>query len=119
MEEIMSISTTQKKHLNNMNRAAQDVQLGTILAALPAALSTGSYAVQSADLLGASTIKLTGFTGMVGFILQNRRSGSQVTTEIDATISGSSVVVKSGSSLVTTSASNTLAAGDALYWMGF
>jgi hypothetical protein len=117
MEEIMTISATQKKHLNNMNRAAQDVQLGTILSNL--SLSSGSYTVLAADLLGVSTISLPGFTGMKGFIVQDRRSGSQITTEIDANISGSNVVVKSGSSVVTVSSSATLVAGDALYYTTF
>jgi hypothetical protein len=120
-----SITTTQKNHLNNMNRAAQDVGLGTRLTQLPTQLVTGSYTLQAADVAGVSTTVFDGFTKQKGFIVQATRSGSfisgsavaagAVISKFSAVLSGSSLVVYSGSTLT----ASTLAAADVLTYIIF
>lgn len=114
----MSISTVQKNHLNKMNRAAKDVSLGTMLQKMDAnSIVTGSTVVISSAQASASLVSVsTGRTGLIGEIVQVRRSGS-------ATISGSSFtnikVINSGSIIDVTSACVAFAANDVLTWIAW
>ena len=118
-----SLTTTSINHLNNMNRAAQDVALGTRLDQMT--MVSGSYTLVAADVAGVSTTVLNGFTGETGYILQATRSGSfisgsavaagAVITKFGAVLSGSSLVVYSGSTLT----ASTLAAADVLNYIIF
>jgi hypothetical protein len=146
----MAFTSKQKTHLNNMNRAADDVSLGTVindliasgsntgtlsttvgalsasattaanqLAGLPAHIVAGSYTVQNADLIGGSTILLAGYTGLKGFMLQDYRGGSQISgsilNKVGIAITGSNLVINSGSSL----SGSSLVLGDVLSYILF
>ena len=117
-----SLTTTQVNHLNNMNRAAQDVALGTRLKAMPAV--SGTYTLVLADTIGTKTTSLTGFTGEVGYVLQAYRSGSNISgsglgtgtlSTWGAYLSGSSLVVKTGSSV----SGSAFTTGDVLNYLIF
>jgi hypothetical protein len=146
----MALTSKQKTHLNNMNRAADDVSLGTVindliasgsntgtlsttvtalsasattaanqLAGLPSHIIAGSYTVQNADLVGSASIILGGFTGIKGFMVQDYRSGSQISgssiVKVGISISGSNLVINSGSTL----SGSTLALNDILNYILF
>jgi uncharacterized YccA/Bax inhibitor family protein len=117
-----SLTTTQVNHLNNMNRAAQDVALGTRLKRMPG--NSGTYTLVLADTIGTKTTVFDGFTGEVGYILQAYRSGSAISGSAIGTgtlvtwgayLSGSSLVVKTGSSV----SGSAFTTGDVLNYMIF
>ena len=99
--------------------------LGTRLTQFPVQLIAGSYTLVAGDVAGLSTTVFPGFTGEKGFIVQATRSGSfisgsavlagQVISKFSAVLSGSSLVVYSGSTLT----SSTLAAADVLNYIIF
>jgi hypothetical protein len=120
----MTLSTTEIKHLNKMNRSAQDISLGTTLNDLITSASSvsGTLAVDVATLQGnmvtpgsllvttaqaaASAITIqTTVNPIVGKLVQGYRSGSPLTMK----------TMMTGSNLNITSASPTywvIAAGD-------
>ena len=109
-----SLTTTQINHLNNMNRAAQDVALGTRLSKMAGLFST--YTVVQADTIGTKTTAFDGFTGEKGYIVQAYRSGSAISgSYVGAYLSGSSLVVKTGSSI----SGSGFTTGDVLNYMIF
>ena len=79
------ITATQKTKLNKMNRASQDVSLGTLVQGFQGASATTASSVAIA----------TGLTSVTGFIFQQYRSGSLVPSP-------------SGSQLYTTNAAGTV-----------
>jgi hypothetical protein len=125
----MSISNFQKKRLNKMNEASRDVSLGTILQKVAQnSVMTGSAVVVTSSEASASTVIInTGLTGLIGEIVQVRRSGSTVITPGVPTSSGSSFanikVVNTGSYLLVSSGCSAscipLATGDIVSWIAF
>jgi hypothetical protein len=113
----VTMTSTQIARLNQSMEAAQNVQLGTRLSKMPAV--SGSYTVVTADLVGVSTILLSGYSGIRGFIVQDYRSGSQVSAsalyKVGMGVSGSNLVVNSGSTL----SGSTLIVGDVLNYILF
>jgi hypothetical protein len=94
---MTSISTSQKKNLNKMNRASKDVLLGTVVSDLitSASATTGTLATSIATLQANSTVSashvvleaesnasrvvlVTGLTTVAGFVGTALRSGSPV-----------------------------------------
>lgn len=94
----MSLSTNQINKLNRMNRAAQDAELGNLLANYPV---SGSVAASAAQANASAIIIGTGLGTVQGFIVQGFRSGSPVPFGVSNT-SGSLTVqaVTSGSKIL-------------------
>lgn len=130
----MTFSATQIKHLNKMNKASQDVTLGTVvndlivsasattgtaavqLANLPTQIVSGSYAFVSGDLAGLTVTHIPAVTGAKTYIAQIRRSGSPVsgsTVAITLNATGSYLDVCSGSTFGPTQ----LSAGDIINYV--
>ena len=86
------ITATQKTKLNKMNRASQDVSLGTLIQGFQGASAT---TVSAAQASASSVAIATGLTSVTGFIFQQYRSGSLVPSP-------------SGSQLYTTNAAGTV-----------
>ena len=86
------ITATQKNKLNKMNRASQDVSLGTLVQGFQGASAT---TVSAAQASASSVAVATGLTSVTGFVFQQYRSGSLVP-------------VTSGSQIYTTNAGGTV-----------
>ncbi len=99
---MTAISNAQKNRLNKMNRAAQDVSLGTVLQNLQGLVS-GSTAVTTAQM-SASAVVLYNPQATLGFYMfQVTRGGSTLGTVFQALRSGGSLTIVppvSGSFLV-------------------
>lgn len=107
----MSISTTQKNHLNKMNRAAKDVGLGNMVSMLAA---SGSLTSGSVTATGATVNITTGFSSVPSmWIVQSSRSGSVGTFGLK-TVAGSTT-----GDITVTSASGVaaIANGDIFNWI--
>jgi len=69
------ITATQKSKLNKMNRASQDVSLGTLVQGFQGASATTVSAAQAS----ASSVAIdTGLDSVAGFVFQQFRSGSLI-----------------------------------------
>ena len=88
----MAISSTNKAKLNKMNRAAQNVSLGDLLAARQTTTVTAAQATASAVVID------TGLTAVEGFIVNIYRSGSLVQDQ-KVTSSGGNITINSGSAV--------------------
>lgn len=87
------ITATQKAKINKMNRASQDVSLGTLVQGFQGSSKTTVIAAQS----NASAVAIdTGLDSVTGYVFQQYRS------------SGSLVVPTSGSQYYITNASGTV-----------
>jgi|WetSurMetagenome_2_1015567.scaffolds.fasta_scaffold148742_1 hypothetical protein len=107
------ITTTQKNHLNNMNRSADDVSLGTRIYNL-GNIATGSWVVTGAQQNASSIIIDTGLGSSSGQIVQLYRSGSVVVT------TGSFKVANaSGSLTIGATAGYVVSASDIVNWIAF
>jgi hypothetical protein len=95
----MAISDSQKTHINRMNRAYQNVSLGTIIQTLQSAsatqttqitaLQSGVMGVSGSRVAGGSEVSIyTGSSNPKGWIVQSNRSGSRGTLGLYA-VSGS------------------------------
>ena len=75
----MSYTTKQKNDLNRMNRAAQNVTLGTTLDGLVTNMNvSGSLTVTSAQATASAITIQTAVSAIEGKIVQASRSGSQI-----------------------------------------
>ena len=111
----MTISTANAAKLNKMNRAAQNVSLGTVLKGLDTAIrSSGSYTAIAADASASSVTIATGLTGVKGFIAQVYTSGSQKSS-IKVINSGSNLTITAGSTVGSTIPA--IALNDVVQWM--
>ena len=118
----MAISNAQRAKINKMNRASQDVSLGTIVQNLQTGSatlngyirSTGSYTAVEADSNASKVVIATGLTGVVGYMVQVYTSGSQKST-IKVINSGSNLTVTAGSAA--TSTVPAITTGDVTNWM--
>jgi hypothetical protein len=117
--KMTALTTSQINHLNRMNRAAQDVALGTRIAAdelamvgtVAKAITSGSYPVTSSEISGSRVVIPTTLGTITWFDVNVLKSGSPVT--------GLNVVNSSGSLLVYPSAisgSWIMATTDVVYW---
>jgi hypothetical protein len=122
----MTITATQKAHLNKMNRAAKDVSLGNIVDKINTV--TGSAVVVTSAQASASVVIInTGSTGLIGQVVHVRRSGSTVIVPSTLGTSGSTFaninVQNTGSYLIVTTSPSAscvpLAQGDILSWIAF
>lgn len=97
---MTAMTSTQIAHLDKMNRSAQDVSLGTRIAALEGDLgASGSHVVTSGEASASAINITTGIASVTGFIVQGYRSGSP--------LGAVKVVTSSGSLAITSSASAT------------
>ena len=99
------ISTSNTKKLNNMNRAADNVQLGTMIQNM-GILSTGSLSVSAAQMNASLVVIPTGLASVGGMIVAGTRSGSGLTINaVAGSVAGTIVVQKAtnvtGSALTT------------------
>ena len=97
---MSKITTTQKNHLNKMNRAAADVQLGTILQGLQGAgtFVSGSHTVTTAEASASRVVLTTGLTSVNGFYNSYLRSGSPVSmTWSSGSVAGTITVMNNAS----------------------
>jgi len=132
---MTSISASQKKNLNRMNRASKDVLLGTIVSDLitSASSSTGTLATSIATLQGNATVSashtvtageataskvilVTGLAKVTGFIGQDLRSGSPIINAkwTSGSVAGT-IIVESGVS----GSPLPLASGDVVTYIAF
>lgn len=99
----MTISATQKAHLNKMNKAAKDVSLGTLLVGLEglATLGTvvsGSHAVTSIEANASRVVLVTGLSSITGFFDSYLRSGSPTAvTFVAGSVAGTLTVLYNNS----------------------
>jgi hypothetical protein len=93
----MAYTTTQIKHLNKMNRASQDVQLGTMLGNLitTGSLTTGSWSVTGTQASASAITIQTTVKSISGKIVEGFRSGSPLTMK--TTVTGSNLNITSAS----------------------
>jgi len=97
---MSQITTTQKNHLNKMNRASADVQLGTLLQGLQGAgtIITGSHTVTTAEASASRVVLTTGLTAVSGFFNSYLRSGSPLSlTWASGSVAGTIIVSNSAS----------------------
>jgi len=107
------ITATQKAKINKMNRASQDVSLGTLVQGFQGSVKTTVTASQS----NASAIVVdTGLDSVTGFIFQQYRSGSLIPN-----LSGSQLYTSNASGTVTISspAAGVIQTGDIINLVTF
>ena len=123
----MAISNAQAAKINKMNRASQNVSLGTIVQNVQSGSATlngfirgsGSVLVAVADANASKVEVLTGLTSLVGHIVQAWNSGgsniagSSVSAVTDAMLN----VQNSGSNLVIRTTASSVTPGHKIYWM--
>ena len=107
------ITATQKAKINKMNRASQDVSLGTLVQGFQGASATS---VSSAQASASSVAIVTGLTSVTGFIFQQYRSGSLIPN-----LSGSQLYTTNSAGTVTISspAANVIQTGDVIRLVTF
>ena len=113
-----AISTANTKKLNNMNRAADNVSLGTMIQNM-GTVSTGSFTVTAAQM-NASLVEIpTGLASVGGFIAQGWRSGSPLAIKaISGSVTGAIVVLNS--TIVTTvTGGSIVVTGDVIDFVAF
>jgi hypothetical protein len=110
----MTISSDHETKLNKMNKAAQNVSLGTIIAGLQNDfIASGSLAVSAAQANGSSVTIYTGLTSTVtGYQINVFRSGSALSSDPYVYASGGSVIITPGASYAVTTA-------DRINWIAF
>jgi hypothetical protein len=124
---MTALTTSQKKKLNRMNRAADDANLGTLLGVIESGSATlnamigfsGSKVVLDIEANGSRVPIDTGMTatGVRGYIIQAWRSGSAISNSIKVTAgSPTGTLFVSGSNLT---AGNGLLKDDVLQYMGW
>jgi len=112
------ISTANKVKLNKMNRAAQNVSLGTMIQNM-GTVSTGSFTVTAAQM-NASLVEVpTGLASVGGFLAQGFRSGSPLNVKaISGSVAGAIVVLNS--TIVTAVAGGSIVqTGDVVNYVAF
>jgi len=105
---MANLTSTEISKLNKMNRAAQDVSLGTILSVAP----IGGVVTASAPQANASAVIIdTGLDANTGYTVQRFNSGSALLSYVTNT-SGSLVIsaVTGGDAIV---------AGDVFNWLAW
>jgi hypothetical protein len=109
-----SISTANKNRLNHMNRAAQNVNLGTMIQNM-GVVSTGSWTVTAAQASASRVDIATGLASVGGFMLAARRSGSPLhLAAYSGSVPGTLIAIKDPT--VTGSA---IATGDIVSFVAF
>ena len=87
------ISAANKTRLNKMNRASQNVLLGTMIQNM-GFISTGSFTVTAAQMNASRVEVPTGLTSVGGFTAQGRRSGSPLFLKATAGSVAGSILVE-------------------------
>jgi hypothetical protein len=87
------ISTANKTRLNKMNRAAQNVTLGTMIQNM-GFISTGSLTVTAAQMNASRVEVPTGLDSVGGFTVQGRRSGSPLFLKVTAGSVAGAIIVE-------------------------
>lgn len=108
------ITATQKSKLNKMNRASQDVSLGTLVQGFQGSSAT----TVSAGQASASSVAIdTGLDSVAGYVFQQFRSSGSLVIPT----SGSQYYVKNASGTVTISspAANVIQTGDIINLISF
>lgn len=110
----MAYTAKQIKDLNRMNRAAQNVNLGTTLGNFMAAgnVTTASHTVTAAEMSASRIVLTTGLTAVTAYFPTALRSGSPISlTWTSGSVAGTITVHNSASGSPTT--------GDILGYMAF
>lgn len=89
----MALTSKQINHLNNMNRASDDVNLGTRLNVTP---SAGSGVVNATDISGSVVTIASGNDAIKGYMVQVSRSGS-ILAGLKVINTAGSLLLRSGS----------------------
>ena len=109
----MAITATQAGKINKMNRASQDVSLGTIVQTLQgAAITSGSLLVSATQANGSSVSIVTGAASITGYTIGIFRGGSSLNSDPYVYGSNGSLVITRGSSYAVTT-------NDRINWMVF
>ena len=116
----MSLSAKQIKHLNNMNRAADDVSLGTMLGNMNAGQfqpTAGSVSASVAQMSASAITIATALTTIHGFtftaVRQPAGAGSPLANTTFRTL------VSSGSLTISGSGAGSIGVGDLFYYTCF
>lgn len=110
----MAITTTQKNHLNKMNKAAKDVSLGDIVYTMTAGspVTAGMTTVGNTEISASKVVITPGLSAITTYQVQLFRSGSIISASgIYTEVSGSKLSV-----IPKTSGSWTPVAGDQVSW---
>jgi hypothetical protein len=118
----LAISNAHAAKINKMNKASQNVSLGTVVQNLQSGSATlngyirssGSASVSQTQASASTVTIATGLTGIKGFIVQAYTSAS-IMTGLKVVNSGSNLDVTAGSSVGSTPKS--LGLNDAVNWI--
>jgi hypothetical protein len=113
-----SISTANKNKLNHMNRAAQNVQLGTMIQNM-GFVSTGSLSVTAAQSNASRVEVPTGLASVGGYVALARRSGSPLNLKITAGSVTGALLVENTTIVTTVVGGSQVAPGDIVSFVAF
>ena len=114
----MAISTTNEAKLNKMNRAAQNVSLGTLLSTFESnATVSGSLTVSDAQCNASLVDIATGLTAIEGFNIQTYSTGSLIWAQ-KVVSSGSNLTVYTGSA-VDSAVTPGVNLDDSMFWIAW
>jgi hypothetical protein len=112
------MTTANKTKLNRMNKAAQNVNLGTMLQNM-GAISTGSFTVTAAQM-NASLVEVpTGLASVGGFIAQGLRSGSPLNIKTTSGSVAGSFIVQNTNIVTTVAGGSIVQTGDVVNYVAF
>jgi hypothetical protein len=123
---MSTFSTKQIKDLNHMNRAAQNVNLGTTLETIASASVaaygfvkiSGSVTAGTAEAAASQVVVATGITGLKGYIVQGYTSTSQIASLHVSLTGGSNIVITAGSN-VPNSTPKAVQSGDTFHYIAW
>ena len=112
------MSTVYKTHLNNMNRAADDVKLGTMIANM-GTISTGSLSITEAQANASRVEVPTGLASVGGFLANIRRSGSPLMLKVTAGSVTGALLVENTTIVTTVTGGSKAAVDDVVHYLAF
>jgi len=119
----MAISNANATKINKMNRASQNVSLGTVIQTIQSGSATlngyirssGSKSIDVADSSASTVTILTGLTSLKGQLVQVTSSTGSIILTGSIVNSGSNLTIYCGSAVGATPRAVTL--GDKAFWM--
>ena len=107
----MSLTSNEIAHLNKMNKAAQDVSLGTLVNGfVNNAMVSGSVIATASQSSASAVVIATGLSEAKGYQVNGFRSGSAISNVYVVSNSGGNITVRSGSFVT---------AGDLYNWIAW
>ena len=112
------ISNANETRLNKMNRAAQNVSLGTMIQNL-GVISTGSFTVTAAQMNASRVEVPTDLTSVGGFVANVRRSGSPLMVKVTTGSVAGALIVENTTIVTTVVGGSQVATGDVVSYVAF